>query len=105
MNEDSIIVLPEKKPVTIKDLLDWHIKIFMDCLEAELKKNIIEYSIKDLNERIKETAKYLQEDEHIYAAKLKLKKLNNISNQYKEELCVIKGVIKVLHRTNEAIIG
>ena len=103
--EKFMLIYPKKKPKTVRDLLNWHIKLFEDCLEYELKKQIIESKIKEINSMIKNVAPLLKEEGYKHGAKLKLIKLNKILSDYKEELSTVKSIIKSFHLTNEEIIG
>jgi len=103
--EDELIVIPQKKPETIKDVLDWHKKLLSDCLKYEIKKQVIESSISELNRLIEETVTLLGEEVYSSAAKLKLQSINELLEEARENLLATKTIIKTLHRSNEAIIG
>jgi len=99
------LLLPKRKPKTVKDLLQWHIKLFEDCLRYELKKQIIENSIKQINLMIRDTLPLLKEEGCQHGAKLKIIKLNDILSEYREELSKIKFIVKSFRLTNESLIG
>ncbi|HEX76636.1 MAG TPA: hypothetical protein G4O12_08690 [Dehalococcoidia bacterium] len=101
----EFIVIPQKKPETVRDLLGWHRKLLFDCLKQELKKRLIESSITELNRLIGKMVPSFEGEVLDSAAKLKLQSINELLQEAREELLVTKKVIKSFYKSNETIIA
>ena len=100
---DVRLVFPKKKPKTLQAVHRWHRKLLEDCIFLEFKRRTLEAGLKQINEEFRKYVGWLKEGLH--PAKLALEKLNRLKSEWEEEILVTSMTIKIVHDTNEVIIG
>ena len=101
---DIYAALPRTKPQTLRDIHDWHKELLRSCLYFEFKKHAVKAAIAALNAQV---------EHHVHAdkegltipARMALEQLNRTKKEFTDELQALKGAVKVIHDTNEMIIG
>jgi hypothetical protein len=100
--ENLLFVFPRRKPKTLLGIYRWHRKILKDCIKFEFKKRTLEAAINRINEELRF---YVSLKSEISTAKEALVALGTLKKEFQHELQVTKKVVRVLHDTNEIIIG
>lgn len=101
-----LLVFPKKKPKAIRGVHKWHCKLLEDCILNEFKKRALEAAIRQIDEEIRKYIQWLKKDNRTKGPiLLALKCLNKLKDSWKEDLIVTKNIIRVIHDTNEMIIG
>lgn len=97
---------PRKLPKTVNGLSNWNKKLLDDCLFFEFKKRSINAALEKIEEEFKKYVPYAR-DEGLpaLAARQALRSLNKLKTEFCEELDAIKHTVKIIHDTNELIIG
>ncbi len=104
-NRSEWLFFPRKKPATIRAFHKWHRKLLEDCVFFEFKKRVIEAALGQINREIQKYVGWLKDYPENSGARLALRQLNRLKEEWQEELQATKQVIRGLHKTNEAIIA
>lgn len=102
----ATLVFPKALPKTLLGAYRWHQKLLRDCLFFEFKKMAIKKSIESIDGQLKILIQSMKKDEAYKSViPLALGELNRLKADLEDELMATKEVTKIIHDTNEFLIG
>ncbi|HUS44534.1 MAG TPA: hypothetical protein VM219_00660 [Phycisphaerae bacterium] len=103
--EDPDFIFPRRKPKTLGDIHGWHKHLLNECMRLEFRQKILKAAIAELNSQINHYCDIARDENRSRPAKLALAALNRIKSDFEEELRQVKDLVRIVHDTNEMIIG
>lgn len=103
---DVVFAFPKRLPKTIGGLSKWNRKLLQDCLRYEFKKKALSTALEKCTTEFKRYVSYARDEGPVgVAARMALKEFNLAKDELQSELDEIKEVVRIIHDTNELIIG
>ena len=104
--DELFFAFPKKLPKTVGGLSNWNKKLLDDCLFLEFKKRAINAALESVDQEFKEYVSYVRDEGPVgLAARKATGALNRLRIELREELAAIKLAVRIVHDTNELIIG
>ncbi len=101
-----VFALPKRLPKTIGGLSNWNRKLLQDCLRYEFKKRALTAALEKCAAEFTRYVPYAHDDGPVgAAARMALKEFNLAKGELQSELDEIKEIVRILHDTNELIVG
>jgi hypothetical protein len=102
---EAFLALPKRLPKTVGGLAKWNRGLLETCVYLEFRKRAIEAALKRITEETKVYVKYVNEEPIARTARLALAELNRLKRDWVDDLAGLKGAIRIVHDTNEAILA
>lgn len=103
---DAYLLFPARRPRTIRAVERWHQKLLRDCAYWEFKKKALEAALRALRGELDHYVHHVREQAGLESeAKWVLNTLNRLRTELADELAVAKQAVRMIHDTNEFIIG